>query len=224
MRGGMEEAYVSSACNMSKEATLEWVTLELQGGGAPVFEFAEVFVQLFPDFTKEEQKRQCLELFRLYACIGAATINGEYDTVEEYQRKAYTNGVNIPADEIHSFEKVWDPDAPMRCLACKTTVPNEQPRCADCDAKVQHTFVYTGTQPTSSESKCGGDAVLSNRCCVCKHCGYGATFAGENPPFPARASESVRGVADANCMPHNYFHVDTEPIEVEVHSHKRKRL
>ena len=54
----------------------------------------------------------------------------------EYRRKAYTNGVNIPADEIHSFEKVWDPDAPIRCLTCKATVPSEHLRCADCDAKV----------------------------------------------------------------------------------------
>ena len=65
MPGRMEEAYVPNACNMSKEAQLEWVTLELQGGGAPVFEFAEVCVQLFPDFSRGEQKRQRLELYRL---------------------------------------------------------------------------------------------------------------------------------------------------------------
>ena len=82
----------------------------------------------------KEQRRLCLELYRDYARAEEATITGEYESVEEYRRKACNNGVNIPACEIQGFERVWNPDAPSRCHGCKAAMPEActDTRCTTC--------------------------------------------------------------------------------------------
>ena len=84
--------------------------------------------------SKQEQRRLCLELYRAYAGIEEACTKGEYETVEAYRRKAYINGVNIPADEIQGFDKVWNPGTPARCHGCKAALPDEwtSSRCMGC--------------------------------------------------------------------------------------------
>ena len=106
---------MSTINNMANDAKIEWLTLELTGKGAPLAEFAAKFVQLFEDSIGEKAQRSlCLELYRSYDCIKKANIKGDYESVEEYGRMAYSNGISIPADEIQSFEEAWDPKAPAR--------------------------------------------------------------------------------------------------------------
>ena len=89
----MEEVYVSTITNMASNDKIEWLTLELAGKGSSLAEFAAKFVQLFSaSIGQKAQKSTCLELFRSYAGIEHANIEGEYTNVEDYRRLAYSNG------------------------------------------------------------------------------------------------------------------------------------
>ena len=136
----MEEVYVSTITNMASNDKIEWLTLELAGKGSSLAEFSAKFVQLFSaSIGQKAQKSTCLELFRSYAGIEHANIEGEYTSVEDYIRLAYSNGINIPADEIQSFEETWDPNAPARCFGCKAPLPkkSETTKCTGCNEKMK---------------------------------------------------------------------------------------
>ena len=98
---------MTQARHMRNTAKLEWLRLELSGESldlgaveaAHLSVFAAKFKQLFFNLVVKEQRRLCLELYRDYVRIGEANITGEYKTVEEYRRKAYSNGVHQPTVE-----------------------------------------------------------------------------------------------------------------------------
>ena len=172
---------------MAAEAKLEWLTLELQGEGSGLCDLAAVFMKLFKDSLsiKSEQRRLCLELYRKYAHIEEADIKGEYKSEEEYRRKAYTSGVNIPADEIQGFEKNWDLEAPARCMGCKRALQDgyTKSRCPECIATTTMTYHATCTHTANnSNNACGSEAIMCNGRYVCPQCGHGATEAMMQPP------------------------------------------
>ena len=215
---------------MKADAKLEWLTLELHGEGWGLCDFAVVFMKLFKDSlsSKSEQRRLCLELYRKYAHIEEADIKGEYKSEEEYRRKAYTSGVNIPADEIQGFEKNWDPEAPARCLGCKRALQDgyTKSRCPECIAAAATVYCATCTgKPSSSSDACGSEASMHNGRYVCGRCGYGAAEATMQPPSHEHALGIFKDMNDANNMMANYFNFDMKPISEEATmTKKRKRL
>ena len=75
----MEEVHVSPVSRMKIKDNIEWLRLELSEDSAPLGAFAEMFKELFEKlFLVKEQRRLCLELYRMYACIEEANITGEY--------------------------------------------------------------------------------------------------------------------------------------------------
>ena len=165
----------------------------------------------------------------MYACIEEANIIGEYNTVEEYRKRAYNNGVNIPAHEIQGFERVWDSDAPARCIGCKAALPNEcsDARCTNCTAAAKTKFKTTCQRARGSqEEECCGEVVNINGCFVCKECGHGALFADQLPePNSVYATDPPYKVYnDALCMMHNFLEFKNEVVEEEPVTRKRKRL
>ena len=226
----MEEVHVAEVGRMRNEDKLEWLRLELQGDSAPLDDFAEKFKELFEKMILvKEQRRLCLELYRTYACIEEANITGEYETVEEYRKKAYSNGVNIPAHEIQGFERVWDPDAPARCIGCKATLPKEcsNARCTNCTEATKTNFKTTCKQARGSqEEECRGDVIKINGCFVCKKCGHGAHYAAQHPePDSVYATAPCyKGYNDALCMMQNFLEFENEVVDDESVTRKRKRL
>ena len=225
----MTEVHVSPVSRMRNKDKLEWLRLELSGDSAPLDAFAEKFKELFEtSILVKEQRRLCLELYRTYACIEKANIIGEYKSVEEYRKKAYSNGVNIPAREIQGFEKVWDADAPARCIGCKAALPKEcvDTRCTNCTAAATTKFKTTCQRARGSqEEECGGEVVKINGCFVCNKCGHGARFAAQQPePTSKYASKQPYKIMnDALCTMHNFIQFKNEVVEEHV-SLKRKRL
>ena len=228
-RPKMKEVQVSPVSRMRNKDKLEWLRLELSGDSAPLDAFAEKFKQLFEKLILvKEQRRLCLELYRVYACIEEANITGEYKSVEEYRKKAYSNGVNIPAREIQGFERVWDADAPARCIGCKAALPKEcvDTRCTNCTAAATTKFKTTCQRARGSqEEECGGEVVKINGCFVCNKCGHGARFAAQQPePTSKYATEQPYKVMnDALCTMHNFIQFKNEVVQEHV-SLKRKRL
>ena len=75
----MAEVHVSPVIRMRNKDKPEWLKLELSGDSAPLDAFAEKFKQLFESLIfAKEQRRLCLELYRVYNGIEKANINGEY--------------------------------------------------------------------------------------------------------------------------------------------------
>ena len=226
----MEEVHVAEVGRMRNKDKLEWLRLELSGDSAPLDDFAEKFKELFEKMILvKEQRRLCLELYRTYACIEEANITGEYETVEEYRKKAYSNGVNIPVHEIQGFERVWDPDAPARCIGCKATLPKEcsNARCTNCTEAAKTKFKTTCKQARGSqEEECRGDVIKINGCFVCKECGHGAHYAAQlpEPDSVYATAPPYKGYNDALCMMHNFLEFKNEVVEEEPVTRKRKRL
>ena len=169
----MEEVYVTQAHHMRNTAKLEWLRLELSGESAYLNACAAKFKQLSSTLSIKEQRRLCLELYRDYARTGEANITGEYKSVEDGRRKAYNNGVHIPACEIQGFEKVWNPDAPARCHGCKAPMPEEctNTKCKTCAAAAKKKYNTTCIQAAHGGER-GGDVAVVNGCFVCKKCGH----------------------------------------------------
>ena len=192
-------------------------------------EFDAQFVQLFSaSIGQKAQKSTCLELYRSYAGIEHANIEGEYANVEDYRRLAYINGINIPADEIQGFEETWDPNAHARCFGCKAPLPrkSETTKCVGCMEKMIKKYKTTCNQPVGSSSNdamvCGGEVESINGCFVCLTCGHGAARAKESHPGVG----VVQKMQDAANMLHNFFEFNNEEIREEERQEtlKRKRL
>ena len=223
----MEEVYVSTITNMANNDNIgEWLTLEIAGMGSSFAGVAAKFVQLFSaSIGQKAQTSTCLELYRSYADIEHANIEGEYSSVEDYRRLAYINGINIPAGETQSFEETWDPNAPARCFGCTAPLPNksETTKCAGCREKMMKTYKTTCKQPVGSNSsdamECGGEVETVNGCFVCTTCGHGATRAKESRPSAGVAQEMQAAVS----MLHNFFEFKNEEIYEEEQRETLKR-
>ena len=225
----MKEVYIEPPFHMAKEEKLEWIRLDLPRESADLDAFAAKYKELFESTISSEkaQKSSCLDLYRDYARVKEANVSGEYESVDEYRRLAYSNGVDIPAREIQGFEKVWDPDAPARCLVCKAKMPKEctDTKCKTCIVPTKKKYRTTCIQAARG-GECGGEVAEVNGCFVCKQCGHGATFATAahiEPEMPP----AIKEMGEVNSRLHNHFNFKTEETEEgieERQGNKRKRL
>ena len=67
----------------------------------------------------ESQKDKCLKLYRQYANVAKRE-----DLTPEQQKTLYSMRCRIPTEELTDFERVWDADAPQRCLGCAKAIHN----------------------------------------------------------------------------------------------------
>ena len=103
--------FVLNPKNLSPDERLAWVTQELHEskrsyGEVDLEEFAQTFVGIFGRVPRGEayQKKICLETFARYQSAPAGW------KVER----------DLPPSELERFQRVWDPQAPRRCLECGT--------------------------------------------------------------------------------------------------------
>ena len=100
------------------------------GDDADLDVFAETYVQLFGDkIAPQSQKQLCLALYREYAKIAQTVAQGSYKSLAEARKKAYSCEAHIPPWEKQDFQRVWDEDAPARCLECNNPIPDGQSYC-----------------------------------------------------------------------------------------------
>ena len=119
---------------MKDSVKLEWLGLELRKGACLV-DFARKFREIFGEKTgADSQKAACLKLYREYAKIA-----DKQGLTEEQQKTFYTMTCKIPPHELTDFERVWDPDAPKRCLDCNKGLGGAAHADQDfCDASCQN--------------------------------------------------------------------------------------
>ena len=118
--------FVINPKNINPDERLAWVTQELHASGrdqVDLEEFAQKFVSIFGRASRGEayQKKMCLETFAMYQSTPAGW-KAERD---------------LPPSELECFQRVWDPQAPSRCLECSTKLEPGRVGycCADCKPK-----------------------------------------------------------------------------------------
>ena len=84
-----------------------WIRQEL-GDDADLAEFCEKYIELYGETVRgvATQKSKCLALF------------GEYSP----QHKHWVRESSLPPEELETFQRVWNPDAPQRCRECSTVL------------------------------------------------------------------------------------------------------
>ena len=130
------------------------------GENAPLADFARKFVELFgqptgPDQQKT-QKHTCLQLYREYAKVADNTSISQQD-----RKTLYSKTCTIPPIELSEFERVWDPDAPQRCVECTREIPKYSAKGGFCS----DTCGFAGSTWTCVP--CGSKIVRENRFRVC---------------------------------------------------------
>jgi len=151
------EFYVTDK-NMQEDDKLEWMKQEL-GNDADLPTFAAKFLELFSEKVHGDmpQKLACMKLFNAYR--GAC----------------YKKESDLPPAELEAFQKVWDPNAPMRCRHCPKTLPAgssmREPycniKCRDANKKIRCWRFFKPEDP------CPGEVVWRDSCRVCTFCGQG---------------------------------------------------
>jgi len=103
---------------MADDAKIAWLTHELDDEEAPLAQFAAKFLCFFGEkIGIDSQKDKCLKLYRQYANIVKRN-----DLTPEQQKTLYSMRCRIPTEELTDFERVWDADAPQRCLGCAKAI------------------------------------------------------------------------------------------------------
>ena len=147
---------VANLRNAEKKALL----LHELGDDAPLADFARKFVDIFglptgPDQQKT-QKSTCLQLYREYAKIADNTSLSEQD-----RKTLYSKTCMIPPIELSDFERVWDPEAPQRCLECTKEIPKASAKGGFCSDACR----YAGSTWTCVP--CGSKIVCESGVRVC---------------------------------------------------------
>ena len=175
------------------------------GDNADLDVFAETYVQLFGDkIAPQSQKQLCLALYREYAKIALTVAQGPYKSLAEARKKAYSCEAHIPPWEKQAFQRVWDEDAPARCLECNDPIPDGQSYCCPehknagakrvcgrpCgvkeeqdDMKVAHGIVEF--------LRCPGNVVDVNGIWVCQLCGHNKDIAATYSQSSSSLSKAV---------------------------------
>ena len=153
--------YVVDLPRMKRDEKLEWLAVELGEEEASLQAFADMFLRKFASkIGPETQKAECLKLYREYAKIADKT-----SFSEEQRQTLYTMTCMIPPDELADFERVWDPNAPARCLECSKEVRSPSVGrgfCSDACRDAGQTW---------SCGECGSKAVIQSGIRVCTSSG-----------------------------------------------------
>ena len=184
--------FVYDYANMPVEDKLEWVKLKI-GEGADLDVFAKTYVQLFADKVGiQSQKSLCLKLYREYAEIANTEEQGSYKTLAEARSKAYSCESQIPPRERQDFQRVWDENAPARCLECNDPIPDGYDFC--CKKHQYAGAVRVCGRPCGSKSsgneladahgkevilRCQGKVLEVHGIFVCQDCGHNKEVAAE---------------------------------------------
>ena len=124
-----------------------------------------------------------LTLYRQYSKTEERAEQGPYPTLALARRQIYSTPCQIPPEEHGEFDRIWDPDAPDRCLEynCKLpsgAVPGQN--CPKHEAAGRNVFCGNVLEygvdlqvVRRCDSKVGWDA----GCLVCAKCGLGADVA-----------------------------------------------
>ena len=165
----------------SDENKLEWLIMEL-GDGADLVTFATKFLELFGNTRMTKQKASCLELFRRYANIAETDEKGAYEDLRIARKPAYNKECQIPPQELQGFQRLWDEDAPNRCLECSAHIGDDAKYCEKHhDAgmtMICRKFIQGVEGPCDEdgygplEPTCGGEVVrCENGMYLCQTCG-----------------------------------------------------
>ena len=105
--------YVIDQQKVPNDEKLRWLHQEL-GQGATLEDFARKFLELFGGkvHTTSQQKALVLKLFGAYAQQSPAC--------------GWKKESDLPPPDLVEFQRVWDPDAPARCLECGKALPGER--------------------------------------------------------------------------------------------------
>ena len=112
--------FVTDLQKMADNDKIAWLKHELDDEDAPLAQFAATFLYFFGEkICIELQKDKCLKLYRQYANVAKRK-----DLTPEQQKTLYSMRCRIPTEELTDFERVWDADAPQRCLGCAKAIHN----------------------------------------------------------------------------------------------------
>ena len=201
---------------------LELITMEI-GGEADLQSFSKAYLKFFGDLvTKHNQKQYCLLLYRRYAKISEVDDKGAYEDLETARSSAYTKESRIPPSELQNFQRLWDKNAPSRCLHCNAAVPDGRTYCKQHQAAG---FKLSCKRRIAGGLVCGGTIKIINDCHVCNECDWGKKAAEDTwqPTGHLLDETMIRFQKDDRMISKCYTKRERDP-DAKVEWHKRKRL
>ena len=148
--------FVTDLQKMADDDKIAWLKHELDDEEAPLAQFAATFLYFFGEkICIELQKDKCLKLYRQYANVAKRE-----DLTPEQQKKLYSMRCRIPTEELTDFERVWDADAPQRCLGCAKAIRTHRTKAGSAARRavvvgsLQHVSRAGISWSTEVESRC----------------------------------------------------------------------
>ena len=136
-----------------------------------------------------------LTLYRQYNKTAERADQGPYPTLELAQRQIYSMPCQIPPLEHGEFDRIWDPDAPDRCLEYNCKMPPGAAAGQNCQkhGAVGRAIFCGNVLEYSADMtvvhRCDGKVGWTAECLVCAKCGLGADIAKKSTrvaKLPAR--------------------------------------
>ena len=127
-------------------------------------------MKFFKDTVTTQQKNLVLQLYRRYAKVAEADDKGAYEDLETARLSAYSKESRIPPSELQAFQRVWDKNAPSRCLHCNAAIPDGKSYCKLHQAVGIKLFC---NRRMGGGEVCGGLIDVVNEVRVCQKCSGG---------------------------------------------------
>jgi len=126
---------------VSDEEKMIWIRQEL-GSDATLSQFCAKYIELFGarKVGEIQQKGACLKLYALYA--------------PDSREAAWKKEGDLPPRDLVEFQRVWNPEAPNRCLECRKSIGNKSDRDTYCSDKCKRAGVVATCTRCTPERKC----------------------------------------------------------------------